>query len=69
MLDRRSFLSAAGAGFVSNLFPRAAEALDRAEHVFAAACRKPDGGYAVAVTGSDGRILHLSDGRIDGGQG
>jgi len=49
------------AALVSALLPRAAEALGRSEHVFAAPCRRPDGSYAVAVAGSNGEILHIAD--------
>ena len=60
MLDRRSFMTAAGSGFLSALLPRAAEALERSDYVFAAPCRKPDGSYAVAVAAGNGDILHIA---------
>lgn len=61
MLDRRSFVKAAGTGFLSSLMPGGLDALERSDHVFAAACQRTDGGYAVAIAASDGEILHVAD--------
>lgn len=49
MWRRRAFLRAAGAGFAASLLPRAAEALDRTDLVFASSVQTPDGRYAAAL--------------------
>jgi hypothetical protein len=61
MLDRRSFVKAAGTGFLSSLMPASLDALERSDDVFAAACQRADGGFAVAVAAGNGEILHIAD--------
>ena len=40
LIDRRHFLASAGAVFLAGLSPAAAEAFDRTNAVFGAACQK-----------------------------
>lgn len=61
MLDRRAFMKSAGAGFAAALLPDGAEALDRAEAVFATACRRRSGGFAVALLSETGRLISTLD--------
>lgn len=53
-IDRRSFLKAAGVGFMATLAPRGAEALARTDAVFAAAYMSEAGTYGVALLGENG---------------
>ncbi|NDV85832.1 DUF1513 domain-containing protein [Aurantimonas aggregata] len=57
LVDRRSFLAGAGAAFVAGLGPRSAAALDRADALFGASCRRPDGSYGCAVFSDRGEIV------------
>ncbi|UIJ72787.1 DUF1513 domain-containing protein [Aurantimonas sp. HBX-1] len=57
LVDRRSFLVGAGAAFVAGLGPRSAAALDRADALFGASCRRPDGSYGCAVFSDRGEIV------------
>jgi hypothetical protein len=57
MWQRRAFLKAAGAGFAASLLPRQAEALDRAELVFASSVQNADGGYAAALVTETGKLV------------
>ncbi len=61
MWQRRAFLKAAGAGFVASLVPQRAEALDRAELVFASSIRKQAGGYAAALVSEAGTLISSVD--------
>ncbi|MEH6718000.1 MAG: DUF1513 domain-containing protein [Aurantimonas endophytica] len=56
-VDRRSFLAGVGAAFVAGLGPRSASALDRADALFGASCRRPDGSYGCAVFSDRGEIV------------
>lgn len=61
MWQRRAFLKAAGAGFVASLVPRRAEALERAELVFASSIQKKAGGYAAALVSEAGTLISTVD--------
>lgn len=61
MWQRRAFLKAAGAGFVASLAPRRAEALERAELVFASSIQKRAGGYAAALVSEAGTLISSVD--------
>ena len=61
MWQRRAFLKAAGAGFVASLLPRRAEALERAELVFASSIQKKAGGYAAALVNETGSLIASVD--------
>ena len=56
-IDRRDFLRGAGAAFLATLAPRAAEALERSETLFASACDFAGGGLGCAVFDEHGRIV------------
>lgn len=58
LLDRRDFLAAAGATFLSSLAPRARALAAQADAVFATAYQSRDGSYGVAVLSDAGTILH-----------
>lgn len=60
-LDRRAFLAAAGAGFLASLAPGSAAALEASSELFASACRKPDGGYAIAIFTERGEVVRVTD--------
>lgn len=57
MWERRAFLRAAGAGFVASLMPRCAEALERAELVFASNVQRRTGGFAAALVTGGGDLI------------
>ena len=61
MWARRAFLRAAGAGFAASLLPRHAEALERAELVFASSVQKREGGYAAALVSETGKLISSVD--------
>lgn len=61
LIDRRAFIGAAGAAFVSALAPRGALALQRADAVYAAAFKAPDGRYGLALVAEDGTIIARID--------
>jgi hypothetical protein len=56
MWTRRGFLASAGAGFAATLMPRGAEALERADLVFAAAGRAP-GGFVATLVSERGELI------------
>ena len=56
-IDRRAFLRAGGATFLSALAPRSAEALDRSETLYASAYQTRDGGFGAAILSDEGAIL------------
>ena len=56
-IDRRSFVKAAGVGFLAALAPEKLMALDRSDAVFASAFRAPDGSYGVATITERGEII------------
>lgn len=57
MWTRRGFLSVAGAAFAQTLLPRAAEALDKADLVFATAGKARDGAYIAALVSDRGELI------------
>ena len=57
LIDRRHFLAGAGAGFALLLGPRGAEALERSDALFGAACRMKGGGYGAAIFTEAGEIV------------
>ncbi|MEM0900049.1 MAG: DUF1513 domain-containing protein [Pseudomonadota bacterium] len=57
MMNRRSFLAAAGSGFAASLVPSAADAFERADAIFATAYRDEDGGYGIATLTDAGRLI------------
>jgi hypothetical protein len=61
MWRRRAFLKAAGAGFMASLLPRRAEALERAELVFASSIRKREGGFGAALVNEAGTVISTVD--------
>lgn len=58
LIDRRSFVKAAGSLFLAGLAPANAEALERADAVFASAFVDSRGGYGIALLSERGAILH-----------
>lgn len=56
-IDRRSFVKAAGLGFLATLMPRALMALERADAVYASGIRTADGSFAVATVTERGEII------------
>ncbi|MCQ0988176.1 DUF1513 domain-containing protein [Jiella marina] len=57
MIERRSFLAGAGALFCTGLAPREAEALERAEGLFAASCMRRDGSFGCAIFSDRGEVV------------
>ncbi|WP_174802587.1 DUF1513 domain-containing protein [Martelella limonii] len=57
LIDRRSFIRAAGAAFLAGLSPRAGFALERTDAVYATGIRRPDGRFALALMGEDGTFI------------
>jgi hypothetical protein len=56
-IDRRSFVKAAGIGFLAALKPLALLALGRADAVYASGIRRADGSFAVATVTERGEIV------------
>lgn len=61
MWQRRAFLKAAGAGFAATLLPRRAEALDRAELLFATATQESPGKFGARVLTETGKLISNVD--------
>lgn len=57
MWTRRGFLSVAGAAFAQTLMPRAAEALDKADLIFATAGKTPAGDFIAALISDRGDMI------------
>ncbi|PYE34822.1 hypothetical protein C8J35_103225 [Rhizobium sp. PP-F2F-G38] len=57
LLDRRSFLSMAGAAWAASLSPASATALTRTDAVFASAFRDGDGSYGIATVSEEGEVI------------
>lgn len=57
MWRRRAFLKAAGAGFAASLLPPRAEALERAELVFASSVQLAEGSYGAALVSDRGELI------------
>ena len=58
LIDRRSFMKAAGIGFAATLAPRSLMALERADAVYASGFRTPDGSFGIATVSERGEIVH-----------
>lgn len=56
-IDRRSFVKAAGIGFLAALTPRGLMALERADAVYASGIRTANGSFAVATVSERGEII------------
>ncbi|MBY5587541.1 DUF1513 domain-containing protein [Rhizobium leguminosarum] len=56
-IDRRSFVKAAGLGFLASLAPRSLMALERADAVYASGIRAADGSFAIAIVTERGEIV------------
>ncbi|TAU55704.1 DUF1513 domain-containing protein [Rhizobium leguminosarum] len=56
-IDRRSFVKAAGLGFLAALAPRSLMALERADAVYASGIRAADGSFAIATVTERGEIV------------
>lgn len=61
MWQRRTFLKAAGAGFVASLMPMQAEALERGELVFASTIQKSTGNFAAILLTERGDVISSVD--------
>ncbi len=61
MWRRRAFLEAAGAGFAATLLPRHADALDRAELLFATATQESPGKFGARVLTETGKLITAVD--------
>lgn len=57
LIDRRSFVKAAGSLFLAGLSAPAAFALERADAVYATGIRTPDGRFALALMGEGGAFI------------
>ncbi|KQS81194.1 hypothetical protein ASG25_06815 [Rhizobium sp. Leaf384] len=57
LLDRRAFLSMAGAAWAVSLSPAAAAILSRTDAVFASAFRAEDGSYGIATVSEEGEVI------------
>lgn len=57
LIDRRSFIKAAGVSFLTALAPRSLYALERTDAVFASAFRARDGSYGIATVSEGGGII------------
>ncbi|MCO5732717.1 DUF1513 domain-containing protein [Rhizobium sp. SSA_523] len=61
LIDRRSFAKAAGLGFLATLLPRQLQALERAEAVYAAGFRAPNGEFGLATVSVRGEVIDRID--------
>ena len=61
LIDRRSFVRAAGALFLASLSPRALFALERSDAVFASGFRAPDGSFGIGLVAEDGTFIDRID--------
>lgn len=68
LIDRRSFVRAAGIAFLASLSDRAAFALQRSDAVYATGYRSPDGAFGLALMSEKGEFIDGIDlpGRIHG---
>nr|CAD6603094.1 hypothetical protein RTCK_01282 [Rhizobium sp. TCK] len=57
LIDRRSFLRAAGVGFAAALGPHSLMALERSDTVYASGFRAPDGCFGLATVSERGEII------------
>ncbi|MFF0947591.1 DUF1513 domain-containing protein [Rhizobium leguminosarum] len=56
-INRRSFVKAAGLGFLATLTPRSLMALERTDAVYASGIRAADGSFAIATVTERGEIV------------
>ncbi|MCA2406002.1 DUF1513 domain-containing protein [Rhizobium leguminosarum bv. viciae 248] len=56
-INRRSFVKAAGLGFLATLTPRSLMALERTDAVYASGIRTADGSFAIATVTERGEIV------------
>ncbi|AHG47770.1 hypothetical protein RLEG12_32855 [Rhizobium leguminosarum bv. trifolii CB782] len=56
-IDRRSFVKAAGIGFLAALTPKSLMALERTDAVYASGIRAADGSFAVATVTERGEVV------------
>ncbi|MBY4608392.1 DUF1513 domain-containing protein [Rhizobium sp. 9T] len=56
-INRRSFVKAAGIGFLASLAPRSLMALERADAVYASGIRTANGSFAIATVTERGEII------------
>lgn len=61
LLDRRSFIKAAGSAFVAGLSPSAGFALSRADAVYATGMMRPDKSFALALMSERGDFISQID--------
>ena len=61
LIDRRSFVRAAGALFLASLSPRALFALERSDAVYASGFRVPDGTFGIGLVAEDGTLIDRID--------
>ncbi|MBR0557324.1 DUF1513 domain-containing protein [Ciceribacter sp. L1K23] len=68
LIDRRSFMRAAGVAFASTLSARGAFALERSDAVYASGYRAPDGTFGLALMSEQGAFVAQIDlpGRVHG---
>jgi len=59
--DRRQFIAGSGALFMASLAPRAAEAIQRTDMLFAATCKMPNGEFAAVLLDEHMNILRQVD--------
>lgn len=57
LINRRSFVKAAGLAFLASLTPRALMALERADAVYASGIRTANGSFAIATVTERGEII------------
>lgn len=57
LIDRRSFVKAAGAAFLATLSPRALFALERSDAVYASGFRSPNGEFGIGLVAEDGTFI------------
>lgn len=57
LIDRRSFMRAAGLTFAAALAPRSLMALERSDAVYASGFRAPDGSFGIATVSERGEIV------------
>lgn len=68
LIDRRSFMRAAGLSFLSTLSTKGAFALERSDAVYASGYRSPDGIFGLALMSDRGEFIDRIDlpGRVHG---
>ena len=59
--DRRRFIAGSGALFMASLAPRAAEAIQRTDMLFAATCKTPSGAFAAVLLDEHMNVIRQID--------